>query len=188
MADDPYKVLGVARDASEEDIRRAYRKLAKELHPDLNPANKAVAEERFKKVSAAYDIVGDPEKRGKYDRGEIDANGEQRRTYQRAHAGAGRSRGRAGGGREEFGGFGDIFSDLFGRGASGYGEGGSPFAHAGATCATRWRSISWSPPTGAKKRVTMPDGGVLDLSVPEGVVDGQILRLKGKGQAGTARV
>ncbi len=76
MAEDPYKVLGVAREASDDDIRRAYRKLAKELHPDLNPSNRASAEERFKRVSAAYEIVGDAEKRKKYDRGEIDANGE----------------------------------------------------------------------------------------------------------------
>src|SRR5215510_11686837 len=98
MAEDPYKVLGVQRDASEEDVRKAYRKLAKELHPDLNPSNRTAAEERFKKVSAAYEIVGDATKRGQYDRGEIDANGEQRRTYQRAHSGAGPFSGRAGGG------------------------------------------------------------------------------------------
>src|SRR5688572_27477682 len=78
MAEDPYKVLGVARDAPDEEIRRTYRKLAKQLHPDLNPANSGTAEEKFKKVSAAYDIVGDPEKRKQYDRGEIDANGEAR--------------------------------------------------------------------------------------------------------------
>ncbi|MFW1447692.1 DnaJ domain-containing protein, partial [Vibrio parahaemolyticus] len=71
MAEDPYKVLGVARDASDDEIRRVYRKLAKELHPDLNPANRTAAEERFKRVSAAYEIIGDAEKRKKFDRGEI---------------------------------------------------------------------------------------------------------------------
>src|SRR5215813_8923646 len=102
MVEDPYKVLGVPRTAADDEIRRAYRKLAKELHPDLNPANRASAEERFKKVSAAYGIVGDATKRGQYDRGEIDANGEQRR--QRAYSGnpfGGRGGARTG---EEFGG------------------------------------------------------------------------------------
>jgi DnaJ-class molecular chaperone len=182
MAEDPYKVLGVPREASDDDIRRAYRKLAKELHPDLNPANRAAAEERFKKVSAAYEIVGDTTKRGQYDRGEIDANGEQRRTYQRAHSG-GPFSGRSTGGRpgEEFG-FSDIFSDLFGtnrrsEGASAYG--------------TRGRDVRYTldvdfleAATGAKKRVTMPDGGVLDITVPEGVADGQTLRLRGQGAPG----
>jgi DnaJ-class molecular chaperone len=183
MAEDPYKVLGVARDASDEDIRSAYRKLAKELHPDMNPANRAVAEERFKKVSAAYDIVGDPEKRGKYDRGEIDANGEPRRTYQRAHAGP--FGGRAGGGRaEEFGGFGDIFSDLFGRGRDRFGDAESPFGMRGRDVRYTLEIDFLESAAGAKKRVTMPDGGVLDLTVPEGVHDGQVLRLRGKGQPG----
>ena len=77
MAEDPYKVLGVARDASDDEIRRVYRKLAKELHPDVNPSNRSSAEERFKRVSAAYDIVGDAEKRKKYDRGEINAEGHE---------------------------------------------------------------------------------------------------------------
>jgi DnaJ-class molecular chaperone len=145
MAEDPYKVLGVARDAPDDDIRRAYRKLAKELHPDLNPSNRAAAEERFKKVSAAYDIVGDPAKRKQYDRGEIDANGEPRRGYQRSYAGGGPFGGRGGAGRagDEFG-FGDIFSDLFSRVRGS--EGASPSACADATCATRWRSTSWSRP------------------------------------------
>jgi DnaJ-class molecular chaperone len=185
MAEDPYKVLGVARDASDEEVRRAYRKLAKELHPDLNPANRAAAEERFKKVSAAYEIVGDPEKRGKYDRGEIDANGEPRRTYQRAHAG-GPFAGRAGGGRsgEEFGGFGDIFSDLFGGVRDRFGDTGSPFGMRGRDVRYTLEIDFLEAAIGAKKRVTLPDGGVLDLSVPQGVVDGQVLRLKGKGAAG----
>ena len=81
MADDPYALLGIQKNASEDDIRKAFRKLAKELHPDLNPGDK-VAVERFKKVSAAYELLGDAEKRKKFDNGEIDASGEPRRTYQ----------------------------------------------------------------------------------------------------------
>jgi DnaJ-class molecular chaperone len=183
MAEDPYKVLGVSRTATDEEIRRTYRKLAKELHPDLNPANRASAEEKFKRVSAAYEIVGDPEKRRQYDQGEIDAGGEPRRTYQRAYSGGGT---RSGGGfsGEEFG-FGDIFSDLFGsmRGQRG--------AEAGGQFGMRGRDVRYTleidfleAASGAKKRVTMPDGAVLDISIPEGVSDGQTLRLKGKGQTG----
>src|SRR5436190_3989072 len=183
MAEDPYKVLGVPRDAPDEEIRRVYRKLAKQLHPDLNPSNPAASEERFKKVSSAYDIVGDPVKRKQYDRGEIDANGEPRRGYQRAQSGgAGPFGGRGGSARqgEEFG-FGDIFSDLFGGARAGWGE----------TDGARGRDVRYTleidfleAATGAKKRVTMPDGGVLDLAVPEGVSDAQVLRLKGKGLPG----
>src|SRR5262249_39430666 len=126
MADDPYSVLGVQRDASEDDIRKSFRKLAKELHPDLNPGNKAAAE-HFKKVTAAYELLGDPEKRKRYDRGEIDASGEPRRAYQPhgASGGAYTWRGtRPGGGQDpdadDFQ-FTDIFSDIFGsaRGARG---------------------------------------------------------------------
>jgi DnaJ-class molecular chaperone len=183
MAEDPYKVLGVQRDASDEDIRRAYRKLAKELHPDLNPANRSAAEERFKKVSAAYEIIGDATKRGQYDRGEIDANGEQRRSYQRAHSGGGPFGGRAGGARagEEFG-FSDIFSDLFGAGRRS--EGASPFGMRGRDVRYTLEVDFLEAATGAKKRVTMPDGGVLDITVPEGVADGQTLRLRGQGSPG----
>ena len=130
MAEDPYLVLGVPRTASEDDVRRAYRKLAKELHPDLNPANRASAEERFKKVSAAYEIVGDAEKRKQFDRGEIDANGEPRRGFHRTYTGGGPTAGRGGQGGARPGGddfsFGDIFSDLFGN-MRGRGEAGSPF-------------------------------------------------------------
>ena len=80
MADDPYIVLGVGKAATQEEITRAFRKLAKELHPDVNPNNKA-ATERFKKASAANELLSDPDKRRKYDRGEIDASGEPRRAY-----------------------------------------------------------------------------------------------------------
>jgi DnaJ-class molecular chaperone len=184
MAEDPYKVLGVPRDAPDEEIRSAYRKLAKQLHPDLNPVNKASAEEQFKKVSSAYDIVGDPVKRKQYDRGEIDANGEARRGFHRAHAGgAGPFGGRARSGSGEDFGFGDIFSDLFG-GRARRGETDGPFAARGRDVRYTLEIDFLEAATGAKKRVTMPDGGVLDLTVPEGVSDGQVLRLKGKGSPG----
>src|SRR5207302_3794858 len=82
----PYEVLGVKPNASAEEIRAAYRKLAKQFHPDLNPG-KPAAEARFKAVSAAYEILSDPEKRGRYDRGEIDESGAERPRYSyRPHA------------------------------------------------------------------------------------------------------
>ncbi len=186
MADDPYTVLGVPRTSSEDDIRRAYRKLAKELHPDLNPANPAPAEERFMKVSAAYGVIGDPEKRKQYDRGEIDASGEPRRGFRRP-PGSGPFGPHGPGSQrppDDFS-FGDIFSDLFGRGR---GEPGSPF---GGGVNGRGRDARYSlevdfleAATGAKKRVTLPDSGAIDITVPEGVVDGQVLRLKGRGLPG----
>lgn len=180
MADDPYSVLGVARAASDDDIRKAYLKLVKELHPDVNPSR--TAEERFKKVTAAHEILGDAEKRRQFDRGEIDGSGEPRR-YSRA-AGAGRGAGGAGDGADF--GFSDVFSDIFGgfRGAAGGTRPGT------GTYAPRGRDVRYSLDVdfleavkGARKRVTLPEGGTLDLTVPEGVSDGQVLRLKGKGSA-----
>lgn len=183
MADDPYSVLGVTRSASDDDIRKAYRKLVKELHPDVNPSKGA--EERFKKVTAAHEIVGDPDRRRQFDRGEIDAKGEPR-GYSRTAAGAGGGRGPGAGG--EFGdfGFNDVFADIFGgfRGAAGG-------RTSGATYTPRGRDVRYTLDVdfleavqGARKRVTLPEGGTLDLNVPEGVSDGQVLRLKGKGTAG----
>ena len=183
MADDPYTVLGVPRSAAEADIRRAYRKLAKELHPDLNPSNRASSEERFKKVSAAYGIIGDPEKRRQYDRGEIDATGEPRRGFRRA-PGGGPFDNRPGGASaaEDFS-FGDIFSDLFGS-MRGRGEPGSPFGLRGRDVRYSLEVDFLEAAAGAKKRVTLPDSGALDISVPQGVTNGQTLRLKGRGAPG----
>lgn len=182
MADDPYTVLGVPRAATEADIRRAYRKLAKELHPDLNPSNPTAAEERFKKVSAAYSVIGDLEKRRQYDRGEIDATGEPRRGFRRPAGGP--FDGRAGGAQsaEDFS-FGDIFSDLFGS-MRGRGEPGSPFGLKGRDVRYSLEVDFLEAAAGAKKRVTLPDSGALDISVPQGVTNGQTLRLKGRGAPG----
>jgi DnaJ-class molecular chaperone len=179
MADDPYTTLGVSRSASEDDIRRAFRRLAKELHPDINPGDTARVE-RFKRVSAAYELLSDPDKRGKYDRGEIDAAGEPRYTYRQQGA---RTHGGVGG--APFDTFGDVFADLFGaRGAAGRGRAGGGFAMRGQDMRYTLEVDFLEAVGGARKRVTLPEGGVLDLTVPEGVTDGQVLRLRGKGAPG----
>jgi DnaJ-class molecular chaperone len=179
MADDPYIVLGLQRSATDEDIRRAFRRLAKELHPDLRPGDTASAE-RFKRVSAAYDLLSDPEKRRRYDRGEIDASGEPRRAYSHA-GGSGRPGGPGGTGPgpgADFG-FSDMFSDLF----SQRGQRGG-FSLRGQDMRYTLDVEFMEAVLGARKRVTMPEGGQLDLTVPEGVTDGQVLRLKGRGAPG----
>jgi DnaJ-class molecular chaperone len=183
MSDDLYATLGVGRDASQDDIKRAYRKLAKELHPDLNPDKPAVAE-RFKEVTAAYDILSDPERRARYDRGEIDATGQERPQYRyyrdfAEDPAAGRYYTREGFGDEEE--LRDFFEGLFGgRGREG-----------GFRARARGSDVSYTLPVdfleaarGAKKRVTMPDGRAIDLTIPAGARDGQILRLKGQGMPG----
>ncbi len=174
MADDPYVILGVPRSASDEDIRRAFRKLAKELHPDLNRSG---TDERFKKVSSAYEILGDPEKRRAFDRGEIDARGEPRRDGFRHYARGARAG--AGAGFDEFG-FSDIFSDMFG-GRAGARTG---FSVRGHDVRYTLDVDFLEAVKGATKRVTLPGGGTLDLNVPAGVGDGQVLRLKGQGARG----
>lgn len=187
MADDPYTILGLDRSASQDTVRKAYLKLVKALHPDVNPSPEAEA--RFKTISAAYDLLGDPDKRAQFDRGEIGADGEPLRPHwARQAGGAGRG---AGPGFDPFatggaGNFGDFFSEAFGGGRSGPG-GFSDFA----SYQRRGRDLRYSlevsfteAALGTKKRVTLPEGGVLDLSVPAGVETGQVLRLKGKGAPG----
>jgi DnaJ-class molecular chaperone len=180
VAADPYETLGVKRDASQEEIRAAYRKLAKELHPDLNPGDKE-AEEKFKIVSAAYDILGDAEKRARFDRGEIDASGAERPRepyYRDFHrAGAQEHPYGSSAGFEDFG---DIFSDLFG-GAEG---GRTRFRMPGGDVHYGLPVEFLEAANGATKRISLPDGSTLDVNIPLGTADGQVLRLRGKGAAG----
>jgi DnaJ-class molecular chaperone len=180
---DPYKTLGVEKTATEEDIRTAYKKLAKKHHPDLNPGDKE-AENRFKDISAAYALLNDPEKRRAFDAGEIDEMGQpkpERRFYRDyADAGAGFRYERA----EDLGDLGDLFGDLFSRRAQG-GEGArTQFRMRGADIAYTLPIDFLEAVNGGKKRVDMPDGKTLDISIPAGVRDEQIIRLKGEGGPG----
>ncbi|MGZ8364605.1 MAG: DnaJ C-terminal domain-containing protein [Caulobacteraceae bacterium] len=199
MAQDPYSELGVSRGASADEVRRAFRKLAKEFHPDKNPGDKK-AEERFKRVSAAFDILGDAEKRKKFDRGEIDADGHE------VHRGFGGGGFRPGQGPEggpwgprggRSGGFddmqfegvdlNDILCEMFGgRGAApgARGQRARGFERKGADVRAKLDIDLEDSIGGGKKRIAFSDGRTIDVTIPKGAVDGQVLRLKGQGAPG----
>lgn len=180
MKDELYGVLGVAKTATSDEIRKAHRVLAKKYHPDLNPGDKT-AEETFKKVQIAYDILSDEEKRRQYDAGEIDAEGnEVQRQYYREYASAdGAHPYRSSAGYDDLG---DVFSDLFGaRGADG---GRTQFRMRGGDVRYSMEVSFLEAINGAKKRVTMADGKSLDITIPAGHRDGQMLRLRGQGMPG----
>jgi DnaJ-class molecular chaperone len=182
VSKDPYEVLGVSKSASQDEIHKAYRKLAKKLHPDLNPGNAKSADE-FKDVASAHDLLGDPEKRARFDRGEIDAAGAERpqQRYYREYADAGGARRyHSTAGYEDLGDASDLFADLFGRS-----RGGARSAKMrGQDLQYRLEVDLLEAVRGAKRRITLPDGGALDLTIPEGTADGHVLRLKGKGGPG----
>jgi DnaJ-class molecular chaperone len=195
VAQDPYQELGVSRQASADEIKRAFRKLAKQLHPDKNPGDKA-AEERFKRVSAAFDLLGDDEKRKKFDRGEIDADG---RETMRGYAGgdpfaAGGFRGGPGGAGAgaSFEGvdINDILGEMFGarggqRGGGFGGFGGGQPQRGGDVRATLEIDLE-DAIQGARKRLSFSDGRTIDVTIPKGAAEGQVLRLKGQGSPGRA--
>jgi DnaJ-class molecular chaperone len=202
---DPYDVLGVSKSASAADIKSAFRKLAKKLHPDANKHDPKAAS-RFAELNAAYEIVGDAEKRKAFDRGEIDAEGKPRfqgfegfggghpggfgndsafETFSFGPGGFQRSSGRSRGG---FGGFEDILKDVFsgargGRGGVQFEDEEFPPAHGGDVTATVTIMLAEAA-KGAKRRVQLPTGREVEVKIPAGLAEGQQIRLKGQGVAG----
>ena len=183
MADDPYTTLGVARDATAEQIRNAYRKLAKKHHPDLNPGDKS-AEARFKTINAANDLLSDPDKRARFDRGEIDAAGDptapeppRYRRYADAEGGA-RYRNA---GPDDPDAFNDIFGEFFRRGAT---AGGEAIRMRGQDAQYALAVEFLDTVNGATRTLTLPDGKTLEVKIPPGIEDGQVLRLRGQGGPG----
>ena len=196
---DPYSTLGVARGASEADIKKAYRKLAKELHPDRNKDNPK-ASEKFSQVTSAYDLLSDKDKRARFDRGEIDGEGNPASPFG-AGFGGGFQGGRPGSGNfrsQDFGGaegvdVSDIFEGLFGGRAGGGPAGGGGFASGfgrrqpppkGDNVAYRLRVPFVDAAALAPQRITLADGKSIDLKLPAGVDTGTQMRLTGKGEQG----
>ncbi len=197
MASDPYQERGVPRTAGADDIRKAFRKLAKQHHPDTNPDNKT-SEERFKRVTAAFDILGDPDKKKKFDRGEIDADGREAHPgfgggnpFQ--NGGGGFRPGQGGSNPFQSGGsfegmdLNDILGDMLGRGGRGAGGGfGGGFSSRGQDLRARLEIDLEDAIRGAKKRIAFSDGRTIDVTIPKAAQDGQTLRLKGQGAPGRA--
>ncbi|PRX35409.1 DnaJ domain-containing protein [Meinhardsimonia xiamenensis] len=193
MSLDPYAALGVSKNATDEEIRKAYRKIVKTSHPDLHPDDPEAAE-RFKAASVAYELLKDPEKRARYDRGEIDAMGQERPEYHyyKQYAGAqGNPYAHAGAGGAGFEGFEDI-SDIFAeilrgrgdRGASRWGFSTREVHARGADVRYRLQVSFLDAAKGATKKLLMPDGKSLEVKIPAGIRDGQTIRLRGKGEPG----
>jgi DnaJ-class molecular chaperone len=182
MADDPYKALGLARTATQDEIKKAYRRIAKTDHPDLTPD--PAAHERFKAASSAYDLLKDTGQRARFDKGEIDAQGQERsqRHYYREYAEQGDNPYRQSHGFEDFS---DVFSDLFGQRAQNRRGGGARGLDMRGTDQRFTLEIDFmTAARGGSTRITMPDGAVLEVRIPEGANDGQVVRLRGKGGPG----
>lgn len=182
MRTDPYEILGVSRSATPKEVQSAFRKLAKKYHPDLNPGD-AKAEASFKEITAAHEILGDEDKRARFDRGEIDINGaEQTPRFHRSRATA--DEGEAGfygsDGFADIGGFEDIFASFMSSRRPGRGDSRGR----GSDLRFSMEVAFLDAVNGATKAVTLPDGQNLDVKIPAGTRDGQTLRLRGKGSEG----
>ena len=186
MGKNPYDILGVSKSADEKKIKSAYRKLAKQHHPDLNPSDKN-ADEKFKEISVAYDLLHDKDKRAAYDRGEIDFDGNQQQQQQQQSYKdfADRPQGQRYQSNSQQHLNPEDLQSIFGN----FFKGGGPGAKAGfrAQSADAHYAIDvefLQAATGANKQITMPDGKMLKITIPAGTQNGQKLRLKGQGRAG----
>jgi DnaJ-class molecular chaperone len=185
MAQTPYELLGVKPDASADEIRKAYRKLAKQFHPDINPG-KPEAEARFKEISAAYDLLSDSDKRARYDRGEIDETGAERppRGYYRSQAEGAQGWRYQPEGEMDLSDLEDLFAAYGSAGRGRRGEAGAGFRARGADRHFTLTVDFVTAATGGKQRLSLAPEEWLDVTIPAGVEDGQVLRLRGKGGPG----
>ncbi|HEX8839312.1 MAG TPA: J domain-containing protein [Sphingomicrobium sp.] len=203
MALDLYQRLGLKRGASEAEIKKAYRSLAKQLHPDRNKDNPNAAK-RFGEITHAYDLLSDKDKRARYDRGEIDEDGNPKMPFGGGYGGYSQGAGGAQpGGAQGFENFNfggaetadlsDLFDGLFGGGAAGARQRGGPFGgfrqrgrapQKGADVAYRLK-VPFEDAVALKpQRITLGDGKTIDLKLPQGLEDGTRIRLTGKGEEG----
>ncbi|HEU0117042.1 MAG TPA: J domain-containing protein [Alphaproteobacteria bacterium] len=190
---DPYLTLGVSKSATAEEIKSAYRKLAKKLHPDVNPGKKDI-EQKFKDVTAAYDLLSDKDKRAKFDRGEVDEQGNDRgfggfgggfggdNPFSGANTWRSRARKGAGGGGDPFsGGFGGSMEDILNEFMGG-GRGGAKEPLRGNDVTYSLAVPFLEAALGGKRRVTLQSGKTIDVTIPPGTTEGNKLRLRGLGQ------
>lgn len=189
MTMDPYKALGLTKSATADEIKKAYRKLARISHPDLHPED-AGAEARFKTISAAYELLKDPKTRARFDAGEIDASGAERpqRQYYRDFAEASNNPYQQGRGFEAEGDPADIFAEILRQRTRGGDYGGQrdyrDFTAPGADFRYALEVPFLDAARGGEMRITLPDGSGLAVKIPKGARDGQTLRLRGKGGPG----
>ncbi len=187
MSTDPYAALGLSKTASDAEIKKAYRKIARDSHPDLNPGDRK-AEAKFKAASNAYDFLKDPKQRRRFDAGEIDASGTEKqpeRKFYRDYAGQPGHGSQSSRGYEDFGDMSDVFADILRQRQAQSAHAG--FDARGADARFTLEVSFMEAVQGGKKRITLPSGDNLEVAIPVGTGDGQTIRLRGKGAAGQGK-